>query len=77
MEKKEKRYTVNLSSFVYARNDREAMKKAACVAKHLNEFYGDSYSKVTALYETPFASLDLRLVHEGNLTLFENKLIET
>jgi len=70
-----KRYTVTLDAYVYARNDREAMVKASGLAE-INRDDFDNDAQVLKLEETPFASCTARLVHEGRLTLFENKLIE-
>lgn len=72
---KETRYTVTLDSYLYARNDREAMVKAAKVAEFLRTL-DDNQAQVLELHKTPFASLDCKLVHKGKLTIFENKLIE-
>lgn len=72
---KEKRYTVKLDAYLHARNDREAMVKAAKVAEFLQTL-DDNQAQVLSLEETPFASCNSRMVHEGRLTIFENKLIE-
>lgn len=72
---KYKRYTVNLEAYLFARNDREAMVKAAKAADFLKTLE-DNQAKVIRLTETPFASFDSREVHSGSLTIFENKLIE-
>ncbi len=72
---KYKRYTVKLDAYLYARNDREAMVKAAKVAEFLQTLE-DNQAQVLELNETPFASFSSREVHKGTLTLFENKLIE-
>ena len=72
---KQKRYTVTLDLYLFARNDREAMVKAAKLAEELrNEKEGEA--QVISLDETPFASAYSRNVHKGRLTLFNNKLIE-
>jgi hypothetical protein len=70
-----KRYTVTFDAYLWARNDREAMVKAAKVAEFLQTLE-DNQARVLKLEETPFASFNTRTVHEGRLTLFENKLIE-
>jgi hypothetical protein len=72
---KEKRYTVTLDMYIHARNDREAMVKAALLAEELRN-KEDNQAQVLSLDETPFASCESRRVHTGRLTLFENKLIE-
>ena len=72
---KQKRYTVKLDAYLYARNDREAMVKAAKLAVFLQTLE-DNHAQVLELHETPFASCNSREVHNGRLTLFENKLIE-
>jgi len=72
---KEKRYTVTLDAYLWARNDREAMVKAAKIAEFLQKL-DDNQAKVLELHETPFTSMTAREVHKGRLTLFENKLIE-
>ncbi|BBI90568.1 hypothetical protein HYO65_gp176 [Tenacibaculum phage PTm1] len=72
---KQKRYTVELDAYLYARNDREAMVKSAKIAEFLRTL-DDNQANVTKLTETPFGSCDSREVHKGTLTLFENKLIE-
>jgi len=72
---KEKRYTVKLDAYLYARNDREAMVKAAKVAEFLQTLE-DNQAQVLNLEETPFSSFSSREVHKGRLTIFENKLIE-
>ena len=70
---KDKRYTITLDAYLYARNDREAMVKAVQFVESLNEAE-DNQAKVLELSETPFATLSSRLIHKGKLTLFENKL---
>jgi hypothetical protein len=72
---KEKRYTLTLDMYVYARNDREAMVKAAKIADELRN-KEDNQAKVSTLDETPFASCEIREVHKGRLDIFENKLIQ-
>ena len=72
---KEKRYTVTLDMYIHARNDREAMIKAAQMAEELRNKDGND-AQCLELRETPFASCNSRPVHTGRLTLFENKLIE-
>jgi hypothetical protein len=72
---KEKRYTVTLDLYIHARNDREAMVKAAQLAEELRNDKGNE-AQVLSLDETPFASFESRRVHTGRLTIFENKLIE-
>jgi len=72
---KQKRYTVKLDAYLYARNDREAMVKAAKLADFLQTLE-DNQAQVLELHETPFGSFNSREVHKGRLTLFENKLIE-
>lgn len=73
--KKEKRYTVTLDAYLYARTDREAMVKAAKISAFLQTLE-DNRAQVLELHETPFATLTAREVHKGKLTLFENKLME-
>ena len=70
-----KRYTVKLDAYLFARNDREALVKAAKVAEFLQTL-DDNQAQVLSLDETPFASCNHRNVHSGRLTIFENKLIE-
>jgi hypothetical protein len=72
---KEKRYTLTLDMYVYARNDREAMVKAAKMAEELRN-KEDNQAQVLTLDETPFASYTIREVHKGRLDIFENKLIQ-
>lgn len=72
---KEKRYTLTLDLHIYARNDREAMVKAAKLTEQLRKEQGNE-AQTLFLNETPFASLSSRLVHTGRLMLFENKLIQ-
>ena len=71
-----KRYAVNLDAYVYARNDREALVKAAKMAEYLRKLE-DNQARVTEVYYTPFASFIRKLIHKGSLTFFKNKLIET
>lgn len=68
---KRRRYTVKLDAYLYARNDREAEVKAAKVAEFLRTLE-DNQAEVLELSETPFASSNIRPVHRGKLTLFEN-----
>ncbi len=72
---KEKRYTVTLDAYIYARNDREAMVKAAQLAEKIRNEEGNE-AQVLELHSTPFASFISKLIHKGRLTIFENKLIE-
>jgi len=69
------RYTVILDAYLHARNDREAMVKAAKIAEFIQTL-DDNQAQVLELRETPFVSGYSRLIHKGRLTLFENKLIE-
>ena len=73
---KAKRYSITLDLYIHARNDREAMVKAAKLAETLQSYDDNNQAKVLSLDETPFASLVSRNIHTGSLTLFENKLIE-
>lgn len=73
---KSKRYSVTLDLYIDARNDREAMVKAALLAEELRNEKSNSETQVVSVDETPFASLSSRNVHKGRLTIFENKLIE-
>lgn len=72
---KERRYSQTIERVFYARNDREAKVKAARFTEKLRK-EEDNQANTLFLYETPFASLQSRLVHTGSLTLFENKIIE-
>lgn len=72
---KEKRYSVTIDLYVHARNDREALVKAAQISEQLRN-QDENQAQVLTVDETPFASLDSRRVHTGRLTLFNNKLIE-
>jgi len=72
---KKRRYVVTLDAYLYARNDNEAKVLAAKFAERLRE-NDDNEAQVLKLEESPFASLSFRTVHEGRLTLFENKIIE-
>ena len=60
---KDKRYTITLDAYLYARNDREAMVKAVQFVESLNEAE-DNQAKVLELSETPFATLSSRLIHK-------------
>jgi hypothetical protein len=70
-----KRYSVTLDAYIYARNDQEAMVKAAKLVDSL-QCKHDNQAQVIKLEETPFASCASRLVHTGRLLLFDNKLIK-
>lgn len=72
---KDKRYSLTLDLHIDARNDREAMVKAAKITEQLRKEQGNE-AQTLFLHETPFASLSSRLVHTGRLTLFNNKLIQ-
>lgn len=72
---KAKRYSVTLDLYIDARNDREALVKAAQFAEVQRNLY-DNQAQILSVDETPFGSLQTRNVHTGRLTIFENKLIE-
>lgn len=73
---KSKRYTLELDTYLYARNDKEAKVIAAKFLEFLNKNIDTiSDAKSISLHETPFASFNCREVCKGNLMLFENKLI--
>ena len=71
----DKRYTLTIDLYLYARNDREAMAKAALLAKELRD-KEDNHAQVISLDKTRFASAESVNIHTGRLTIFENKLIE-
>ena len=73
--KKEERYTVEFDAYLYARNDQEAKLKAAKIAEFIRSL-DDNQANVTRLTKTPFAGFNHKLIHEGRLNIFENKLIE-
>ncbi len=64
----DKRYTVTLDAYLYARNDTEAKIKAAKLAEFLRTLE-DNDAQIMDV------SFDSRVVHEGRLNIFENKLI--
>ena len=63
--KMSRRYTVTLDLYLYADNDKEAIKQANELAKKLSE-KEDNGASVLALYETPFASLVARPIIPEN-----------
>lgn len=65
---KEKRYLVTFTKYIYARNDNEAKFKTV-------KFADQNDCGIIKIVEFPFASFDTRLVHKGNLNIFENKII--
>ena len=72
---KGKRYSLTIDFYIYARNDREAMVKAAYLTGQMRK-EKDNEAQVMTLDEVPYGDLIMRRVHTGTLTLFENKLIE-
>lgn len=70
-----KRYSVTIDLYIDARNDREALVKAAQLTEVQRSLY-DNQAQVLSVEECPFGSLESRTIHKGRLTIFENKLIE-
>jgi len=73
---KEKRYTATFDAYIYARNDREALVKAAQLAEWIDKIEEANDTEVKSIEYTPFGSFVRKLIHKGRLTLFENHLIE-
>ena len=77
MSANQKRYAVKVEMYLQARNDQEAKVKSAQISKSIEECENDGYNvKTLEVEEAPVGSLTTRNVHNGNLTIFENKLIE-
>ena len=63
--KMSRRFTVTLDLYLYADNDKEAIKQANELAKKLSE-KEDNGASVLAIHETPFASLVARPIIPEN-----------
>ena len=72
---KQKRYIVTADFYIEARNDNEAKVKVAQWAEEFRQELNNQ-AAILELHEAPFGSLTTKLIHKGNLTLFENKIIE-
>ena len=72
--KKTKRYIVTVDFYIEARNDQEAKVKAAQWAEQFRK-EEDNQATILTLHEAPFGSLQTKLIHKGDLRIFENKLI--
>ncbi len=70
-----KRYIVSLDAYLYAGTDEEAKRKAAILSELIRKI-DDNDAQVISLVELPFGSCVSREVHSGDLTIYEDKLIE-
>ena len=59
---KDKRYVGVVEFYVYAENDEMAKIKAKEISDMIKDNYGDSHSKLTELYEQPFATFGNRKI---------------
>ena len=67
-----KRYIAEADYYVYAKNDKEAEKKARKIASEIDEKY-DNKAIVTSLHEQPFGKLGIRKVFGQEDSLPNNK----
>lgn len=68
-----RRYTVTLDAYIWADNDDQAKYQAAKMSEFLRTL-DDNQAQTVRLDETPFASLDSRLVHEGRIEIYNSKM---
>lgn len=56
---KQKRYIVTFESYIFAKNDKEALKQSKAMVSALKKF-DDNQADVIGLFEQPFGTLEKR-----------------
>lgn len=72
-----KRYLLKLDTYLFGRNDNDAKVLAAKFIEFLNSNKVDNIEGAQAitLHSASIGSFDIKLIHEGNLRLLDNKLV--